>query len=170
MNFLLCAIAKCENKYILEWVQWHLKLGFNKIVIYDNNDPEGERISDTIGNLAGVEIVDWRGQKQASCETQVAAYNVCYKKQLDADWIFFLDIDEFLEFKEGVSLKSFFMNAWTKNANVIKFHWKCYSDNDYIDEQNGLVTETYKELCTDRNTNLNTKSAYRGGLENLKIL
>lgn len=170
MNFLLCAIAKCENKYILEWVQWHLKLGFNKIVIYDNNDPEGERISDTIGNLAGVEIVDWRGRKQASCETQVAAYNDCYKKHLDVEWIFFLDIDEFLEFKEGVSLKSFFMNVWTKNANVIKFHWKCYGDSGYIDEQNGLVTETYKELCTDRNTNLNTKSAYRGGLENLKIL
>lgn len=170
MNFLLCAIAKCENKYILEWVQWHLKLGFNKIVIYDNNDPEGERISDTIGNLVGVEIVDWRGRKQASCETQVAAYNDCYKKHLDVDWIFFLDIDEFLEFKEGVSLKSFFMNVWTKNANVIKFHWKCYGDSGYIDEQNGLVTETYKELCTDRNTNLNTKSAYRGGLENLKIL
>lgn len=170
MNFLLCAIAKCENKYILEWVQWHLRLGFNKIVIYDNNDPEGERISDAIGNLAGVEIVDWRGRKQASCETQVAAYNDCYKKHLDTDWVFFLDIDEFLEFKEGISLKSFFMNVWTKNANVIKFHWKCYSDSGYIDEQNGLVTETYKELCTDRNTNLNTKSAYRGGLENLKIL
>lgn len=169
MNFLLCAIAKCENKYILEWVQWHLRLGFNKIVIYDNNDPEGERISDAI-DLAGVEIVDWRGRKQASCETQVAAYNDCYKKHLDVDWIFFLDIDEFLEFKEDISLKSFFMNVWTKNANVIKFHWKCYSDSGYIDEQNGLVTETYKELCTDRNTNLNTKSAYRAGLENLKIL
>lgn len=170
MNFLLCAIAKCENKYILEWVQWHLRLGFNKIVIYDNNDPEGERISDVVGDLAGVEILDWRGRKQASCETQVAAYNDCYKKHLDADWIFFLDIDEFLEFKEDISLKSFFMNVWTKNANVIKFHWKCYSDSGYIDEQNGLVTETYKELCTDRNTNLNTKSAYRAGLENLKIL
>ena len=167
---ILCAIAKCENKYILEWVVWHLKLGFDKIIIYDNNDTDGEYISDVVGNIKKVEIIDWRGKVQGSCETQVAAYNDCYKKHMDSEWIMYLDIDEFLEFRNNIDIKKFLDYTWVENANVIKFHWKCYSDNGYIYEQNGLVTETYKELCANRNTNVNTKSIYRCGIEDFKML
>ena len=65
-NLVLCAIAKCENKYIMEWVQWHFNIGFDKIVVYDNNDVDGEKISDVIGDVPCIEIVDWRGKTQKS--------------------------------------------------------------------------------------------------------
>ena len=48
MRVSLCAIAKCENLYIKEWVDYHLKLDFDHIYIYDNNEVDGERISDVI--------------------------------------------------------------------------------------------------------------------------
>ena len=38
MKAVICAIAKFEYNYIYEWVEYHLNLGFDKIVIYDNND------------------------------------------------------------------------------------------------------------------------------------
>ena len=34
----LFTCAKNEDKYISEWVYYHLKLGIDKIVIYDNSD------------------------------------------------------------------------------------------------------------------------------------
>lgn len=55
-KLILCAIAKCENKYIMEWIGYHFRLGFDKIVIYDNNDENGERIRDVVGNLQNVQI------------------------------------------------------------------------------------------------------------------
>lgn len=170
-KILLCAIAKCENKYIMEWIAWHLRLGFDKIVIYDNNDIGGEKISDTVGDLQNVEILNWRGKKSHSCEVQVRAYNDCYKKHPNWDWIMFLDIDEFLEFKNGIGIHEYLSdNEWIKNASAIKFHWKCYSDNGFLYGQSGKVTEIYTQLCTNSCVNTYTKTLYRGGMENFKII
>lgn len=33
----LAAIAKDEDNYIEEWIRYNLKLGFDKIIIYQNN-------------------------------------------------------------------------------------------------------------------------------------
>ena len=43
LKTLVCGIAKLENNYIREWVEHYKKLGFTNVVIYDNNDPDGER-------------------------------------------------------------------------------------------------------------------------------
>jgi hypothetical protein len=40
MKSLLCAIVKNENKYLKDWITYHYKLGFDKIVLCDNNDTE----------------------------------------------------------------------------------------------------------------------------------
>lgn len=169
-KLILCAIAKCENKYIMEWIDYHFRLGFDKIVIYDNNDENGERIRDVVGNLQNVEIIDWTSHKQRCCEAQVAAYNDCYKKYMDWNWMMFLDIDEFLEFKIFKTIKEYLDQDWVKSANCIKFHWKCYSDNEYIYSQDGLVTEKYTQLCENKSVNKYVKTIYKCGFPNLKIL
>jgi ABC-type branched-subunit amino acid transport system substrate-binding protein len=46
----LCAIAKNENLYIREWVNWYKKLGVSKIFLYDNNDIDGEHFEDVISD------------------------------------------------------------------------------------------------------------------------
>lgn len=50
MKVLLCCCVKCENRYIREWVLHYRQLGFDNIVIYDNNDIGGERLEDVIGD------------------------------------------------------------------------------------------------------------------------
>ena len=37
MNTALVCIAKDEDNYILEWIDYHLKLGFNHIYVYCND-------------------------------------------------------------------------------------------------------------------------------------
>ena len=169
-KLILCAIAKCENKYIMEWIDWHFRLGFDKIVIYDNNDEHGERIKDVVGDMHNVEIVNWNSHKQRCCEAQVAAYNDCYRRYTDWNWMMFLDIDEFLEFKDFKTIKEYMDQNWVKSANCIKFHWKCYSDNGYINTQDGLVTEKYTQLCENRSVNKYIKTIYKCGLPNFKVL
>ena len=169
-KIVLCAIAKCENRYITEWIGWHFNIGFDKIVIYDNNDKDGERIRDAVGEIQNVEIVNWIKHKQRCCEAQVSAYNDCYVRYADWNWIMFLDIDEFLEFKNGMSVREYLDLDWVGDANAIKFHWKCYSDNGYTESQPGLVTETYTELCEDRSVNRYTKTMYRCGMPGFRIV
>lgn len=167
---LLCAIAKQENLYIKEWVEYHLKLGFDHITIYDNNEPDGERISDVVGCYPNVNIIDFRGKHQKSCEMQVAAYNACYKGAGAYDWVMFMDIDEFLWFKDYNSIKPFLEQHWVKKANVIRFHWKCYSDNGKLKYEDLPVMERFTEECKDKSVNYHMKQLYRTNLGTLRIV
>jgi hypothetical protein len=37
MKVTLVCIVKNEDNYILEWINYHLKLGFDDVFIYENN-------------------------------------------------------------------------------------------------------------------------------------
>ena len=51
MKVLLCAIVKNENKYINEWLEHYKQLGFSKVILYDNNDINGEQIKHNFGKF-----------------------------------------------------------------------------------------------------------------------
>ena len=48
-NIVICTIARKENLYIKEWVDYHLSIGFTHIYIFDNNREGEERVSEIIG-------------------------------------------------------------------------------------------------------------------------
>jgi hypothetical protein len=50
MKAYISAIAKNEQQYIKEFVQHHLKLGFDKIIIYDNNQSNGEHYDELLAS------------------------------------------------------------------------------------------------------------------------
>ena len=91
----LCCIAKMENDYIRFFVEYYQRLHFDKIFIYDNNDPDGEKFEDVINDYIQsgfVEIVDFRGRE---C-VQMPAYQNCYDKHnKEYDWIAFLILMSF---------------------------------------------------------------------------
>ena len=48
LKVALCAIGKLENLYVEEFVEYYIKLGIDHLFIYDDNEPNTERISDAI--------------------------------------------------------------------------------------------------------------------------
>lgn len=170
MRVSLCAIAKCENLYIKEWVEYHIKLGFDHIYIYDNNEVDGERISDVIKDER-VTIVNYRGRHQLSCEMQVKAYNECYKTYgKEYDWIMFLDIDEFLTLNDHDTIKDFLAQDWCRKANAVRFHWLCYSDSEQLHYEDAPVLERFTELCQNREVNKYYKQIYRTNINRFRML
>ena len=92
-RLLLCAVGKNENLYAKEFVEFYHTLGFDKIIIFDNNDLDGEKFDDILKNYLAdkiVEIIDIRGLKSV----QLSVYNYCYKKNKNLyDWIAFFYFD-----------------------------------------------------------------------------
>ena len=135
MKVLLCGIAKLENHYIREWVEWYKDLGVDHICIYDNNDTEGERFEEIISDYIDsglVEIVDYRSRTQC----QIDAYNDCYQRyKKQYDWFLFLDIDELLEVFSS-DLKTFLSQKKFKSFSGIKISWKTFDDNGLIKVEN----------------------------------
>lgn len=48
MKVALCCIARLENKYIKEWVDYYLNLSIDTIFIYDNNFNHEETFDDVL--------------------------------------------------------------------------------------------------------------------------
>ena len=83
MKFAVCAIIKNENLYLREWVEHYIKLGFDKIILYDNNEKNGELpqlvIQDYI-DAGIVNIYNYRGILANTFQAfQVNIYNTCIK-------------------------------------------------------------------------------------------
>ena len=173
---LLCTIAKGENRYLREFVEWYKKIGFTNICLYDNNDKDGERFEDVIGdyiNEGFVIVKDWRGNTN---RPQIPAYQSCYDEYgKQYDWIAFFDVDEFLEFDNGKDVDKFLTQKMFNNAEFIKVCWKNFSDGGLVrvkDDNYSITrfTEPIKEKSqTSYLANRSTKIIVKGGLNNLKF-
>ena len=124
----LIAIAKNEDKYIKEWLDYHLGLGFDTIIVADNDNElvlsgySSDRI--VIEDFTGVTGV------------QPKAYSNLFKKYRKFyDWVFFCDIDEFLVIEDGRDVKTFLSSY--PEAEVVRLNCKHFTDNDELDVLDG---------------------------------
>ena len=94
-KYLVIACAKNEGDYIVEWVEHYINLGFDKVIIADNNDIGDnslpEILSDYVKN-GTVQIFDCRGN---DC-IQVGLY-ADFCEYSNFKWCAFYDCDEFLD-------------------------------------------------------------------------
>jgi len=161
MKVAVCAIAKKENLYIREWVEWYKNLGVSKIFIYDNNDVDGERFEEVINDYIEsgfVEVIDVRGVETSSIQVnkyeqayrssiQHTCYIECYKERVsEFDWVLFCDVDEFIEFKFDYTLESFLNDDVFKDADVIMCPWITYDDNGLLHYEDRPVVERFTHL------------------------
>lgn len=127
----LCAIAKNEQLYIKEWCEHHLRLGFDKIYIFNN--------SETPYNIDDTRVIElkWEG-------TQIPCYNFFIQNILqENDWCLIIDVDEFLILKEDDTIQDFINNY--NGADAILLNWKVYGDNGLDHYENKPVMERFKE-------------------------
>ncbi|MGV8093839.1 MAG: glycosyltransferase family 2 protein [Mangrovibacterium sp.] len=172
MQTAICCIVKCENSYLREWVDYHFKLGFNHIYIYDNNDVDGERIEGILSDYIGkyVSIIDCRGKKAYQSVAYTEFYNLYGDKY---DWIAFIDADEFITFSEASGYLH--INDYLLTINdfeVIHLNWMCYGDNDIVEYNSNKVLDRFtqplpldKHIQYDFPENNHVKSIIKGGLD-----
>ena len=104
-SIAICAVVKDEALYIEEWLAFHLLQGVSEILIFDNESTDGTReILTRVAGHAPVTSVDWPSHNYH--EMQLQAYPEGAKRCTDrADWVAFIDIDEFLFSSRHLSLR-----------------------------------------------------------------
>jgi len=137
MKVSLVCIAKNEDHYIDEWVNYHLKLGFDKIFIYEN-DWESNLTNDKVVKIPV------KGKKQ-----QIPIYNkhiTDYRS--DYDWSAFLDVDEFIVLKKHKNIKDFLNDYQDEPAVVI--NWVFFGNNghDEISDDYSVIKRFTKREIT----------------------
>ena len=87
MKKSLVCIAKSEDLYIDEWIEYHQSLGFDEVFVYQNN----WRYSGDKSKFKNVHWIEFDGD----CK-QLAAYNDWLVNKSDGfSWAAFFDVDEF---------------------------------------------------------------------------
>jgi len=166
-KIMLCSIGKEENLYAKEFVEYYLALGFDKIIILDNNDLNGERFDNVLKPFIGskkVEIKDLRGLKQI----QIPSFNYCYMKyKYLYDWIAFFDFDEFLYIKNNINIKKYLYSNKFNKCQQILFNWYIYNDNNLLRYDNRTMIKRFTNL---KFYPWRTKFIIRGNLKNIIIL
>lgn len=128
MKVALVCIAKNEDKYIQEWVDYNKKLGFDEIFIYHN---DWECAIDE----PNITKIEFNGLNK-----QIQAYNDFIKKYHSSyDWAAFFDVDEFLVLKKHKDIKEFISNY--EDYNAVGINWYLFGDNGLTD-----VTNNYSVL------------------------
>lgn len=132
---VVCPV-KLENNYIREWVECYLNLGFDNVILMDNNELAGERLEDVIDDYikSGFVIVEnFRGQPQSKTNQNDMNQATWDKHNQNYDWLAYFDADEYLELDPKYKTISDFLSLDRFNdADEIRVSWKMYGDNGIV--------------------------------------
>lgn len=136
----LCAIAKNETLFIREWIAYHYLIGFEKIIIYDNESSPPVR--ELVGDFFDAGIVDTvfiAGQG-----LQLTAYNHCLQNYGPFfTWMAFLDVDEFLTLKKERDVRA--LLADYEDYSGLALNMCSFGSAGHLGRPPGLVIENYRE-------------------------
>ena len=144
MRVALVCIAKNEDHYIKEWCDYHLKLGFDQIFIYQNDwvcDLEMENVTKLTMN---------------GPTKQMESYNTFIKTyHQEFDWAAFFDVDEFLVLKKHNSVKDFISDY--SEYDAIGINWVFFGDNNITElENNTSVLKRFTKRQKGINSHIKT--------------
>lgn len=95
-----CVVATARNEgvYLLEWIAYQRLLGFDRIVIYTNNNTDGSR--DLLQELHRTGVITLiESDVSSGGNAQTKAYRHAARllpQAISAEWCAFIDIDEFI--------------------------------------------------------------------------
>lgn len=136
MKIAICCIAYKEDHYIDEWLDYHHKLGFDAIHMYQNK-----------GWLCRTERYYLIKESYAQENSQVRIYNEFIKKySTKYDWVACIDCDEFIVLKKHMNIHQFLSDY----SDSVSLNWQYYGSNgrenresksllrQFIHRQNGV--------------------------------
>jgi len=125
MKVALTCIARDEDNYIEEWINYNLKLGFDDIFIYQHN----WHCNIDRYNVHKINWGESNIQNTPGTSIQVGAYNdFIQNNHKNYDWVAFFDVDEFLVLKKHNNVKDFILEY--EGVDAIGINWIFFGSNN----------------------------------------
>lgn len=131
---------KDEGPYLREWIEYHRAVGVDKFYLYDNGSTDDTRKILAHYIKSGiVEYTYFPGEKR-----QLPAYQDCIARfKMDAQWIAFIDLDEFMVPKKYDSMPRVLDGMSDDNITQFVIDWQIFGSNGHERKPRGLVIENY---------------------------
>ena len=140
----VCAIFKNEGKFLREWLNYYLLAGVEHFFLYNNfSEDDYQEILKPYIDKGFVTLIDWPVPFG-----QASAYQNCIETYADqANWIGFLDLDEFAVPYETLDLKQ-----WLSRYNkfpIVSCFWKMFGSGGIIKEDTSKLIMEQFVICGD---------------------
>jgi Glycosyltransferase family 92 len=127
----ICSIFKNEAKYLQEFIEFHLIVGFTKFHLYNNNSTDNylEVLLPYINNGI-VDLIQWPYPVPCQVEAYQHFINQNNKRPV---WCAFLDVDEFM-FSPRTDMNLLDMFNMSQKPFAVAVNWRCFGNsglNDY---------------------------------------
>ncbi len=135
MKTVVVCIAKDEDFYFEEWVNYHKKLGFDEFYVY---------VNDWVCNFESDYVTKI---PISGAHKQMEAYNHFLNNFREKfDWAAFLDCDEFIVLKEHDNIKEFLEDF--DNPYGVGINWQFFGANGQItrgEHEKSLLKQFFKK-------------------------
>jgi len=168
MKSCIITIVKDEQLYLDEWIAYHLKLGIDKIFIYEDvNSSSHLSITSKYKNVELRHVLDLYPTEQERANEIIRRielhkfqndyFNLAYKEVKPYfDWCFIMDVDEFITIDDDLH------NVLLKYNDYDAFllQWQNYNANGlyYMPNAPYSLVETYTEKCGFSKIDLQTRN------------
>lgn len=138
----IVAIVKDEERYIGEWLDFHMLIGVTAVFIYDNGS--SDRTVDILRQSRWADritVVPWRNFDRA-IRIQNAAYNHALANFGERyRWMAFIDVDEFIVPKRADDLNAA-LSAF-EDVPALSLPWHMFGPSGHQTRPRGLIIENY---------------------------
>lgn len=158
MRYILATSVKNEGLYLLEWLAHHLLLGFDKVVIYSNDNTDES--DELLAQLQTEGYIDWRPRVIPEGDSpQKTAFNSLSAELFETEknnYLIWLDCDEFLVLKEHESIDG--LMKYFNFPDALSINWKHFGSAEEIDYIDGLTIDRFKKCSLDTPLNKQVKT------------
>jgi hypothetical protein len=159
MSSMLCAIVKNEAPYLVEWVAYHRMIGFDLIAVYENDSTD--ETAELLARMRRIGAIDahipW---PSVAASPQLLAYHDAVAA-CPADWLMFLDADEFLILKQASRVNDF-IAAFPSEVGCVGVNWRVFGSSGEKAFSPRPVMERFRLAArADAAVNRHVKSLFR---------
>jgi hypothetical protein len=162
MKLGITSIQRNRGPWIVEWLAFHMLVGFNRFYVYAHKTDDG--MTQTLLRLARhypvtVHALDVHAQ------AQLLAYRHAWSAYgAEVDWMAFIDGDEFLFPTACEHIGQALAPYAAQPLSALGVYWMCYGGNGHVEEPQGLLLQNYpRHSGRDFLPNRHVKSVVRGG-------
>lgn len=158
----LVSAVKNEAPFLLEWIAYHKRIGFTKIVIFSNTSSDGtEELLESLaeaGEITHYHVDPRRNQSPQSAAVRMFEAREGYR---DGHWYLWLDADEFLNIHVGARRVDDLASALGSCAGI-NLNWRLFGTSGHERFPGRFVSRDFPGATSERfGANRETKTLFR---------
>jgi len=161
---VLFSAMKNEAPFILEWVAYHLEIGFEHIIIFSNESDDGT--TELLDALAASGVIEHHTHvPPKGVSAQINAARIANENALlnHGDWVLWIDADEFLNVKVGNGKLDDLIEVIGERHGML-INWRIFGDSGNVYFPGRFISSRFfrasKEL---HRSNLEVKTFFQHG-------